>query len=99
MRLVLTASAKEDLLGIWEYIATHDEIAADRYLDHLSSRPCELIQHPELGRKRDEILKGIRSLLSRNHLIFYRIVENQIQVLRILHGSMDLPNQKLDTDE
>jgi toxin ParE1/3/4 len=98
MRLILTASAKEDLLGIWEFIANHDEIAADRYLDHLRSRACELLLHPELGRKRDEILNEVRSLLSRNHLLFYRISDNEIQILRILHGSMDLPNQDLEPD-
>jgi toxin ParE1/3/4 len=50
----------------------------------------ELIKHPELGRKRDEIIPGIRSLLFRNHLIFYREEISAIQVLRILHGNMDL---------
>jgi toxin ParE1/3/4 len=99
MRLVLTASAKEDLIGIWEYIADHDVIAADRYLDHLRYRARVLIDYPELGRKRDEILIGVRSLLSRNHLLFYRIRDNDIQILRILHGSMDLPNQEIDSEE
>jgi plasmid stabilization system protein ParE len=36
MRLILSRHAKEDLLEIWEFIADHDEIAADRYIDHLT---------------------------------------------------------------
>ena len=90
MRLELTTPAREDLLDIWAYIASHDESAADKYLEGLRERALELIEHPELGRKRDEIIPRIRSLLFRNHLIFYRLETSAIQVLRILHGNMDL---------
>ena len=90
MRLELTTPAREDLLDIWAYIAGHDETAADKYLEGLRKRALELIKHPELGRNRDEIIPSIRSLVFRNHLIFYRVDISAIQVLRILHGSMDL---------
>jgi toxin ParE1/3/4 len=90
MRLELTTPAREDLLEIWSYIAVHDETAADKYLDGLRKRALELPKLPDLGRKRDEILPGVRSLLFRNHLIFYRVEISAIQVLRILHGNMDL---------
>lgn len=93
MNLRISSAAWEDLLSLWEYIAAHDELAADRYLDHVRERAMELIAHPELGRPRPEVLPGIRSLLCRNHLIFYRIEKEIIQILRVLHGSMDLPNQ------
>ena len=93
MKLQISGQTKEDLVGLWEYIATHDELAADRYLDHLSQRARELIKHPQLGRMRTEVHSGIRSLLFRNHLIFYRVNKSAIQILRILHGSMDLPQQ------
>ena len=98
MRLILSRRAKEDLLEIWEFIADHDEIAADRYIDHLSDRALELLHFPELGRARNEILSGLRSLLARNHLLFYKIEGEEVQILRILHGSMDLPNQGLENE-
>lgn len=93
MRLILSRRAKEDLLETWEFIADHDEIAADRYIDHLRDRALELLHFPELGRARNEIVSGLRSLLARNHLLFYRIELQEVQIFRILHGSMDLPNQ------
>ena len=98
MKLVLSFRAKEDLFEIWEFIADHDEVAADRYIDHLRDRASELLHFPELGRARDEIHPGLRSLLARNHLIFYRLEDEEVQVLRILHGSMDLPNQTFEDD-
>jgi toxin ParE1/3/4 len=98
MKLLLSFRAKEDLLEIWEFIADHDEVAADRYIDHLRDRVSELIHFPELGRARDEIHPGLRSLLARNHLLFYRLEDQEVQVLRILHGSMDLPKQTLEDE-
>ncbi|MFM8717111.1 MAG: type II toxin-antitoxin system RelE/ParE family toxin [Spartobacteria bacterium] len=98
MKLLLAPRTKEDILEIWEFIAAHDEVAADRYIDHLRDRALELIAFPQLGRTRDEIQPGLRSLLARNHLIFYRLQDAEIQVLRILHGSMDLPNQEISNE-
>lgn len=98
MKLRISGQAKEDLLDLWEYIAVHDELAADRYADHVFERATELLIHPDLGRPRPEIHPGVRSLLCRNHLIFYRVQPKAIQVLRILHGSMDLPNQNYEAE-
>ena len=96
MRLLLSRRAKEDLLEIWEFIADHDELAADRYIDHLRDRALELLHFPQLGRARNEIHLNLRSLLARNHLLFYKIEGEEVQILRILHGSMDLPNQSFE---
>lgn len=94
MKLVLSRLAKEDLLEAWDYIAEHDEVAADRYIDFLRKRALELLDFPELGRLRNEIRPDLRSLLARNHLLFYRIQSHEIQILRILHGSRDFLNQE-----
>ena len=95
MKLQISQPAKDDLVEIWEFIAEHDELAADRYVDHLGLRAHEPIRYPLLGRIRREIRPGIRSLLFRNHLIFYRVKKSSIEVLRILHGNRDLANQGL----
>ena len=93
MKLQISQPARDDLVDIWEFIAEHEELAADRYIEHVRLRARELVRYPLLGRVRREIHPGIRSLLFRNHLIFYRAKKTSIQILRILHGSMDLPNQ------
>jgi toxin ParE1/3/4 len=98
MRLLLSRRAKEDLLEIWEFISDHDELAADRYIDHLRDRALELLHFPELGRARNEIHLNLRSLLARNHLLFYKNEGEEVQILRILHGSMDLPNQSFEDE-
>ena len=93
MKLQISQIARDDLVDIWEFIAEHDELAADRYIGHIRLRARELVRYPRLGRVRREIHPAIRSLLCRNHLIFYRAKRTSIQILRILHGSKDLPNR------
>ncbi len=50
----------------------------------------KLVSSPELGKEREEIRKGLRSLLKEKHVVFYRILGNRIRIVRILHGSRDL---------
>jgi plasmid stabilization system protein ParE len=54
-------------------------VAADRYIDHLRERALELLDFPELGCLRHEIAPDLRSLLARNHLLFYRIQSNEFK--------------------
>lgn len=87
----LTSAAKSDLIGIWNF--TEDEwgtAQADFYLLGLEECVELLAVSPQVGRKRDEILQGCRSFEHQSHVVFYRIVEDAIDVLRILHRRMDV---------
>ena len=46
---------------------------------------------PQLGRKREELLPHLRSFPLGNYVIFYRLMENEIEIVRILHGARDFP--------
>jgi plasmid stabilization system protein ParE len=48
-------------------------------------------EFPELGRSRDELCQGCRSLLVKKYLVFYRLLPNAIEIVRVLHGSRNLP--------
>ncbi len=51
----------------------------------------QLIKTPNIGKKRNEIKKGLYSFPKGEHTIFYRILANQIRTIRVLHSSRDLP--------
>ena len=46
-----------------------------------------------MGRERSELLPGMRSFPIGRYLIFYRIVEDTLQVVRVLSGYRDLDAQ------
>ena len=91
MAIVLqTDQAGEDLLRIWEYIAQDNEEAADRFLDRVDEA-CKMLANNSLsGMHRAELAEGLRSLPVGNYLIFYRPIEQGIEVIRVLHGARDV---------
>jgi len=90
--IVYSFVAENDLLEIWLYTADEWSFSqADIYLDQLNSGVTHLISNPKLGRNREDLRKGYRSLLVNHHIVFYKIVGEEIQVIRILHESVDIP--------
>ena len=48
------------------------------------------MRFPCLDQNRDEIGPGLRSFVVSPYVVFYRQVEDTIEVLRVLHGARDL---------
>ena len=51
----------------------------------------QLVRNPQMGHEREEIRQGLRSVMKDKHIVFYRILKDRIRIVRILHGSRDLP--------
>jgi toxin ParE1/3/4 len=86
-RYRLTEQARQDLDEIWLYIAEDDPAAADHFLDTLYEKFVLLAEQPLLGRLRPELAPNLRSLSVGNYVIFYRPIDNGIEVARVLHGA------------
>jgi len=91
-RVVRTEQAEADLEEILDYLDEHSPDAADRFARIFKEKTEALAQMPEMGRAREELAPGLRSLNAGNYLIFYRPAVGGIQVIRIAHGSRDLPS-------
>lgn len=82
--------AQEDLLEIWEYIASENPVSAERLLQSFREKFELLLDHPLLGRERNEIFIGLRSFPAGRYIIFYQPMDYGIEVLRVRHGASDL---------
>ena len=91
-RVVRTEQAQADLEEILDYLDEHSPDAADRFADMFKEKTEAVARMPEMGRAREELAPGLRSLNAGNYLIFYRPADDGIQVIRIAHGSRDLPS-------
>ncbi len=85
-----SARAEEDLIEIWLYVAAENEAAADRLLDRFEARWELLATQPYSGMERTDIAAGIRHVVLGEYLTFYRIAEDHVQILRVLHGKRDI---------
>jgi toxin ParE1/3/4 len=83
--------AKQDLRDIWRGLAEYSGLDfADRTLTNIESKFQLLAQFPSSGRVRDELLAGLRSYPAGDFVIFYRILETTVEVVRVLHGRRDI---------
>jgi toxin ParE1/3/4 len=89
--LRLTRAAREDLKAIGRYTQrTWGRRQRTAYLTQLDRRFHALAEMPSLGRSCDDIRPGYRKDTEGAHVIFYREVDGGIEIVRILHGRMDL---------
>jgi toxin ParE1/3/4 len=95
VKFYFTHKAIEDLTEIWNYIVERwSEKQADKYYDLLLASCTELAKKPDIGKKYEIVSPGLLCLRSGEHIIFYSIVsKNEIEIIRILHGTMDLKSR------
>lgn len=88
----LSPEAEQDLNDIFDY--TEMEFGLDQavqYLKDLERCFIQLCNNPSIGRERTEIREALYSFVSQSHVVFYRILNERLRVVRVLHGSRDLP--------
>jgi hypothetical protein len=56
---------------------------------HYSSRHCKVAKRPETDNPASDLRQGYARRLTGSHIIFYRITDGGVDVVRVLHQSMD----------
>lgn len=90
-----TNKAVKDLSDIWNYtLEAWSEKQADLYYEMLIGFCRDVANNPALGKNYEDIAEGLYGFIANRHIIFYRVITNdEIEVVRVLHGSMDLKNR------
>lgn len=91
----LTNQAVEDLTNIWEYtFEKWSEKQAEIYYKMLVENFEHIAENPNIGKSFSEIKEELFGLKANRHIIFYRkLINNPIEITRILHEQMDLKNR------
>ncbi|WDQ18633.1 type II toxin-antitoxin system RelE/ParE family toxin [Rhodopirellula sp. P2] len=89
-RLIIAPSARRDLSDIYDYIARDKPIAAANWVEKIEGK-CKLIATtPEFGERRPEYGADIRSNVVGRYVIFFRPIENGIEVASVIAGDRDI---------
>jgi toxin ParE1/3/4 len=89
-RLRYTSAAWDDLTEIMEYIAADNLSAADRWVEKMQQR-CKLIAtNPEMGQLRPEYGDRIRSVSVGRFVIFHRLTNDTLEIVRIIPGDQNV---------
>lgn len=87
----LTPAAVRDLEGIWVYSrAQWGTAQADRYIDLVTDNFKTLATSASPGRQCEDIRPGYRRQNVAQHVIYLRCTDYGVEVIRVLHGRMDM---------
>lgn len=91
MQVIQTRLARQDILETAKFIANDNPEAGRRYFQAVKKTTEFITSNPKIGRQiighdnlRIWFVKGFEK-----HLIFYKIVNNELQIVRVLHSAMD----------
>jgi toxin ParE1/3/4 len=99
MKYKISKEALNDLERIWLYTIENWSIEqADRYFSLIFNEIEFLAKTPDSGKDFSHIRKGYFRSKVKSHFIFYRInkKEENLEVIRILHQSMDIETRLND---
>ncbi|MDM7924325.1 MAG: type II toxin-antitoxin system RelE/ParE family toxin [Pyrinomonadaceae bacterium] len=89
-QILFTPIASDDLVEIWTFIAAEsDEQIADGFLDRIKEKCEAAARSPLAFPERSQILPAVRICPFRRYVIFYFVIEDGIEVLRVLHSARD----------
>ncbi len=91
-----TPLARLDLIEIWQFIADDNETAADRLLDRFETTLKMIADNPKAGRARPELADHIRSFPVGNYILFYRLTDLGIDLVRVRSAYLDIQPDDVD---
>jgi toxin ParE1/3/4 len=89
-QLRFSSTAQRDLTSIADYIAQGSPHHAARFILRLEEHCQLLANRPLMGRARDEVRLGLRSVRFGRYVIFYRPAEDGAEIVRVIHSARDL---------
>jgi toxin ParE1/3/4 len=83
--------ALDDRERIWDYyVRVAGRHTAEKVLREIAEVITLLEEHPFAGRARNELRSGLRSFSATPHVVFYRVVKDSPQIVRVLDGRQDI---------
>ncbi len=97
MKVHWTATAEAHLDSIYTYIAQDSKTYALRTVDRITARSQQIGTFPLSGRQVPEYDDdNIREVFSGLYRIIYHIKLDQIDVISVIHGEMEIINDRQD---
>ena len=91
MKVHWTDTAEGHLDALYAYISQDSPEYATRMVDRLTRRSQQIADFPFSGRRVPEYdIDQIREVIEGSYRIIYHIKPDQIDVLAVIHGAMDV---------
>lgn len=89
-----TSNAKRELRAVYNYIAQNSLRYAQGVVDRITRKTDQLAKLPYLGSEVPEYEDtAIRELSVQSYRIIYRVREERVEVLSVVHAARQLPSE------
>jgi toxin ParE1/3/4 len=90
MKYIIAPEAAQDLEEISTYYSTHNIEAGEKLIDEFEARCRYLVSFPNIGRSYPTIRPYLRGISFSDYILFYRVSQDMIEILRVVNGSRNL---------
>ena len=91
-RYVINILASRDLNEIADYLAKTNLEAGEHFFREFNRKCQQLISFPNSGKSYAEIRFDLRGLPLQGYIIFYRVLDDGVEILRVLSGRRNFPS-------
>jgi toxin ParE1/3/4 len=97
-RHIISQPAIKDLEEIINYFSSRNIEAGERFINQFEKKCKNLANFPNMGRSYDDIKPSLRGLSLAGYIIFYRIIDDGIEIIRVVSGYRDLESLFLEDE-
>jgi toxin ParE1/3/4 len=92
MAFRVSPEVEVELDDLWLYIAEESASVdvADRVVESITEQFLLLSRNPYLGRMRDDLRRGLRSIAVGSYVVIYRVDGGDVRILHVVHGRRDI---------
>jgi toxin ParE1/3/4 len=89
-RYLINILASQDLQAIADYFADNNLEAGERFFRTFDRKCRQLITFPDSGKSYSAIRPDLRGLSLEGYVVFYRILDDGVEILRVVSGRRNL---------
>ena len=87
---IISTLASRDLDEIFDYFTDRSIDAGEQLIDDFNKKCRNLVSFPNIGRSYAEIDSSLRGIPLNSYIIFYRVSDISIEIVRVVSGYRDL---------
>ena len=99
MEYFIAKEASQDLDEILDYFLVRNINAGEKFIQGFNKKCQNIAQFPNIGRSYAKFDPSLRGIPLDGYIIFYRIFEDSVVIVRVVSGYRDLKSIFADVDD
>ncbi|MFN6563085.1 MAG: type II toxin-antitoxin system RelE/ParE family toxin [Nostoc sp. ChiSLP01] len=98
-RHIISPEASQDLSEIIDYFVTKNINAGESFVEKFDKKCRYLASFPNMGRSYENIKVNLRGVPLDGYIILYRVIDNGIEIVRVVSGYRNIESLFSEPDE